>query len=1194
MYRLKHCRSLFAFITLVWLTGTAFEALGQTPNVRAWGGNTYGELGNGVDEQAVDRSVPVQVTGLAGIATVAPGQSHSLALKESDGTVWAWGYNGDGELGDGANADSDVPMQVSGLAGAIAVAAGDYHSLAVKGDGTVWAWGFNYSGQLGNGQYADSNVPVQVSGLTGVVAIAGGQQHSLALKSDGTVWSWGYGLYGVLGNGTYDDSTVPVQVSGLTGVVAIAGGYEHSLALMSDGTVWAWGDNQYGELGNGSNATGTSMPVQVSGLTGVVAIACGYQHSLALRNDGTVWAWGENQYGQLGNESNAGCIAIATACSNVPVQVNGLTGAVAIGGGYSTSLAVKSDGTVWVWGYNVHGQLGDSTNTNSDLPVQVSGLTGLVKIAGGLYHTLALKSDGTVWAWGYNVEGELGNGSSANSNTPIAVDGLTGVVAVAGGGAIIATDTPFATDPLVSSLGVAALGHSLTLKSDGTVWAWGDNQYGQLGNGSNANSHVPVAVSGLNGVVAIAAGGIHSLALKGDGTVWAWGDNSRGQIGNGSNVNSDVPVVVSGPNGVVAIAAGAYHSLALKGDGTVWAWGDNQNGELGDGSYVDSNVPVEVSGLSGVVAIAGGQYHALAIKSDGTVWAWGYNLHGELGNGSDGSTSNVPVQTSTLTGAVAIAAGLEHSLAVKNDGTVWAWGSNVDGAFGNGTADNAGSNVPVQVSGLAGAVEVAAGDHFSLALKSDGRLWAWGYNFDGELGDGSNGNSYVPVQVSGSTGVGAVAAGVYHSLAVLAEGIPELALNPASVSFGNVAQSIARTMTVTNSGTESAAIASVILTGINPGDFSISDTCSGASLSPTQSCSLTVTFTPAAQGSRTAALLITANAPGSPILVPLSGTGTATTCSYLVTPAAISAASSGGNFPIAIQTGASCSWAVSGLPSWTTASPDTGSGSATLMLSVASNPGAFRTAQISVAGITVTVNQGLLVNTGGVVNAASYAAPVAPGSIAAIFGNFLLASPVEVSSLPIPSSLGGLSFEFSGAPSPPLFYANYGQVNGQIPWELAGQSQATITATINGQTTTPQTVSLATYAPGIFSLNSEGSGPGAIQDSNYNLISSTNPAMAGSTVVLIYCTGLGPVTNQPATGAPAPSAPNALAETTTKPTVTIGGIAADVQFSGLTPGDVGLYQVNALVPGGVAKGSAVPVVISIGGVQSNAVTIVVQ
>ncbi|MGO9094120.1 MAG: hypothetical protein ACLQGV_02765 [Bryobacteraceae bacterium] len=321
----------------------------------------------------------------------------------------------------------------------------------------------------------------------------------------------------------------------------------------------------------------------------------------------------------------------------------------------------------------------------------------------------------------------------------------------------------------------------------------------------------------------------------------------------------------------------------------------------------------------------------------------------------------------------------------------------------------------------------------------------------------------------------------------------------------------------------------------------------------------------------------------------------AASCTYAVSPTVLNATASGGILTATIQTSAGCGWSVQNLPGWIAIFGSAqGTGSSTVTLAVAANSGPARSAQISIAGVAVTVNQAstpIVVSSNAVVNAANYTAPVAPGSIAAVFGSFPLAAPIPVTSFPIPTNLGGLSLQFGGTDLAPLFYANSGQVNAQIPWELAGQSQTNITASMSGQSSAAQTVSLATYAPGIFAVNGQGTGPGAILDLNYHLISAANPTTAGA-YIQIYCTGLGPVSNQPATGAPSPS--NPLASTPTWPTVTIGGVSATAQFSGLTPGDVGLYQVNARVPAGAPKGNAVPLAISIGGATSNTVTIAVQ
>jgi uncharacterized protein (TIGR03437 family) len=365
------------------------------------------------------------------------------------------------------------------------------------------------------------------------------------------------------------------------------------------------------------------------------------------------------------------------------------------------------------------------------------------------------------------------------------------------------------------------------------------------------------------------------------------------------------------------------------------------------------------------------------------------------------------------------------------------------------------------------------------------------------------------------------------------------------------------------------------------------------------------------------------------LLTPVAGG-----CSYslALTTFGVPAPPAGEDATLTITTTAGCSWAVSDLPDWITVTgPSSGSGTGTTALVIAANSGDPRSATISVAGLGLPVAQAsslVLINSGGVVNAAGNlvtyptgttstttgttgttgtttgttgttltvympGSPV-PGSLISIYGNFLLPAPVSATAFPIPDMLGGLSFQFGGAPAAavPLLYASGTQVNAQVPWELQGQSQTTLAAASNGQISAPQVVNLAAYSPGIFAINGDASGQGAILDSTNRLVDATNPATAGTTVVQIFCTGLGPVSNQPATGAPAPS--NPPAQTTTTPTVTIGGVPAIVQFSGLAPGAVGLYQVNIQVPRIFAYSNAVPVMISIGGITSNAVTMAVQ
>jgi uncharacterized protein (TIGR03437 family) len=317
-------------------------------------------------------------------------------------------------------------------------------------------------------------------------------------------------------------------------------------------------------------------------------------------------------------------------------------------------------------------------------------------------------------------------------------------------------------------------------------------------------------------------------------------------------------------------------------------------------------------------------------------------------------------------------------------------------------------------------------------------------------------------------------------------------------------------------------------------------------------------------------------------------------CSYTVNPLSFSAVgASGGNFAATIQTASGCTWAIQGLPQWIAWSGITiGTGPATVTLAAAANSGDDRSAVISIAGVPVVVSQA---GTGSTVNGASYSAAVVPGSVASVFGDFPLSSAVSATEYPLPTKISGLSVQLGGSMLAPLFFASSGQVNFQVPWELAGQSQTTLTIMVNGQAGTAQTVSLAPFAPAIFSVNDQGTGQGAILDLSNRLVDSTNPAAAGDWVS-IYCTGLGAVGYQPATGSPAPipTGPDfPLSWALTEPAVTIGGVQTAVIYWGLAPGYVGLYQLNANVPA-VTPSNAIPVTVYIGGAVSNTVTMAVK
>jgi|HigsolmetaAR206D_1030411.scaffolds.fasta_scaffold01262_5 alpha-tubulin suppressor-like RCC1 family protein len=361
------------------LPGPSFHA------ARAWGHNGSGQLGDGT---STNRPYPAEVDNLPGTVTrVAGGFSHSLALT-STGTVWAWGANPHGQLGDGTTTSSTVARQVVGLSNVVQIAAGEHYSLALRSDGTVWAWGRNHDGVLGDGTNTDRRYPTRVVGLTGVTRIAAGSEHALALRSDGTVWSWGAGGHGQLGDGERTSRAYPAPASHVGGpAVQISAGQRHSIALLADGTVRTWGDNTASQLGVGDPAYLPNSPVGLDvGLRNVSQVAAGWRHNL-VSVGGIVYTWGVNFGGQLGDGT--------TSPRHRPAPISvGASDVLQLAGGVTHSAAlVVVDGTrtVMAWGLNDVGQVGDGTTLPRYRPVEAHGLRGATTVAAGHHHTVAVK-----------------------------------------------------------------------------------------------------------------------------------------------------------------------------------------------------------------------------------------------------------------------------------------------------------------------------------------------------------------------------------------------------------------------------------------------------------------------------------------------------------------------------------------------------------------------------------------------------------------------------------------------------------------------------------------------------------------------------------------------------------------------------------------------------------------------------------
>ncbi len=346
---------------------------------------------------------------------VSSGWFHNVAIQ-TDGTLWAWGRNNFGQLGDGSNIDRTSPVQIGSGNDWAFVDSGDYHTIAIKNDGTLWSWGQNDSGQLGDGTFTNRNTPLQIGTDTNWHSVSLGTKFTLALKSNGEIWGWGETGSNQLGIGISAlNQNVPVHVGTDADWIAIAAGANFGLAVKTNGTLWGWGDHNNAALGNGQ-ITGTTLhPTPSGAATNWAAIATGNTTTLALRSDDTLWSWGGNTFGALGTG------AAANDPSEIPMQVGNASDWAYISMGRYHSYGLKSDNTLWIWGRNNAGQIGDGTTSDRFIPLQVASGTTWLSAVGGDLHSIAISEDFSLWSWGGNAYGQLGDGTSIGKLVPTPV-----------------------------------------------------------------------------------------------------------------------------------------------------------------------------------------------------------------------------------------------------------------------------------------------------------------------------------------------------------------------------------------------------------------------------------------------------------------------------------------------------------------------------------------------------------------------------------------------------------------------------------------------------------------------------------------------------------------------------------------------------------------------------------------------------
>ena len=678
----------------------------------AWGINTLGELGLG---DTVTRSSPVQVGAGTNWQKVAAGpnleQRTSYAIK-TDGSMWAWGYNGYGQIGDLTTVDKSSPVQVlpTTKTNWVDMDAGKNWSAAIDSSGSLFTWGYGTLGQLGSG-VADFSSPTQVGVLTNWAKVSANSSHTMAIKTDGTLWGWGRNLNGELGDFSTTTRSSPVQTGTATDWANVTAGGFFTIGVKTDGSMWAWGAGSNGQLGL---ALPESRPIQIMPYDfRYKDFSAGGSHAMAVKNDGTLWGWGTNTDGQLG-------IGNLTYKSS-PVQIGALTTWKSVRCGHTHSLALVENGTLYATGVGTYGALGDLTTTRKSSPVQVlpTTKTNWVDMDAGLNFSMGLDSSGSIWTWGFGGNGELGLGDTTTRSSPVQVGTLTNWSKIS-----------------------AANGGWYAIKTDGTLWSCGYGARGALGDGTATGKSSPVQIGAATDWQKVSGGNYFGMAIRGaggTGSLWSWGRNSEGQLGLGDITDRSSPVQVGTLTNWKEVngahdtgGAGRGRSFAIKTDGTLWGWGYNGSSELGDGTTNNKSSPVQIGTLSTWVSASGGFGFSLVMEttSSGTASIYSMGVFGTaLGRFglslSLQSTVKSPVQLGTFSASdyewskTAISAGESHTVALKtsgsNSGSLFAWGINSSGQFGDGTTT--GKSSPVQIGALTTWVSASCGDEFSGIIR---------------------------------------------------------------------------------------------------------------------------------------------------------------------------------------------------------------------------------------------------------------------------------------------------------------------------------------------------------------------------------------------------------------------------------------------------------------------------------------------
>lgn len=732
-------------------------------SARCWGSNTRGQLGDGT---MIGRSQPTKVAGLSQVKDIATGRTHTCARAEDD-RVWCWGDNTRGQLGDGTATTRAAPMLVDGLPSIARLYVGGCHAWALTAEGQAWGWGCDDGGQLGEPRTRDAR-PRRLPTLDGARKILvwdtedSGVACALFDDRPAACWSWG----GDDGHARAASSLdVPAEL-------AIAG--DHGCGLMATGRLYCWGANDTGQVGDGTRER-RPMPVEIANAPYVEQVVVGVGYSCARVTSGRVVCWGRNDHGQLGLRGHEDQLVPTTVPSienaKQIVTDQGRTCALVEGGRvacWGAGLSERAGEPVWMAamvgaeqlvssraglicgvavqggaacvGDDEHGQLGVGRTLQRLKPARIEGIEKATGLWASARNVCAVDEQRQLWCWGSNHWGafrdapniqpkpvRIGQGvvdvAMGNRGLYTVAEDEQGQRAVRAGGTLLfdhgsgLADDLFYPQTVTALTGamqiVAGVRHGCGRMADGSLACWGDNTYGQLGDGSARFQRKPTPAATQGKVSQVATGGFHACALRDSGSVLCWGSNGNGQTGPGPTWTCAAgprlfpcvrkPRKVIGAEGVVQLAAGQWHSCGLTKSGAVVCWGANRVGQLGDGTTVERATPGPVKGVTGALHLAVGEQHACAVLRSGAVWCWGDNGHGELGRATTDKCGPAKESCGPTAGPVSdvaevsrVAVGWEFSCALRKDGTVWCWGNNQRGALGDGVASDRDRAVPVR------------------------------------------------------------------------------------------------------------------------------------------------------------------------------------------------------------------------------------------------------------------------------------------------------------------------------------------------------------------------------------------------------------------------------------------------------------------------------------------------------------------